>query len=152
MKHRVVDFALYRSRLQKYDYDMITIAGGDFTLPDSGTLEAILGSKSAAEEGNSNFRGVADPAVDALIAAIGRADTMEQLRDAARALDRIVTWSFFQVPELYNNLENVSFWNRFGIPEVQAKFFNADTYFTGIAEFGPWPLWCWWDKSLERKR
>jgi peptide/nickel transport system substrate-binding protein/microcin C transport system substrate-binding protein len=152
MKHRVVDFALYRSRLQKYDYDVITLAGGDFTLPDSGTLDAILGSKSADEEGNSNFRGVRDAAVDALIAAIGRADTLEQLRDAARALDRVVTWSFFQVPELYNNLENVSFWNRFGIPEVQAKFFNADTYFTGIAEFGPWPLWCWWDKSLERKR
>ena len=88
MKHRVVDFALYRSRLQKYDYDVITIAGGDFTLPDSGTLEAILGSKSAAEEGNSNFRGVRDPAVDGLIAAIGRAETMQQLRDAARALDR----------------------------------------------------------------
>ena len=152
MKHRVVDFALYRSRLQKYDYDVITIAGGDFTLPDSGSLEAILGSKSADEEGNSNFRGVRDPAVDALIVAIGRADTIEQLRDAARALDRVVTWSFFQVPELYNNLENVSFWNRFGIPDVQAKFFNADTYFTGIAEFGPWPLWCWWDKSLEGKR
>jgi peptide/nickel transport system substrate-binding protein/microcin C transport system substrate-binding protein len=152
MKHRVVDFALYRSRLQKYDYDMITIAGGDFTLPDSGTLEAILGSKSADEEGNSNFRGVRDATVDALIAAIGQADTMEQLRDAARALDRVVTWSFFQVPVLYSNSENVSFWNRFGIPEVQAKFFNADTYFTGIAEFGPWPLWCWWDKSLERKR
>jgi peptide/nickel transport system substrate-binding protein/microcin C transport system substrate-binding protein len=152
MRQRVVDFALYRSRLQKYDYDVITIAGGDFTLPDSGTLDAILGSKSADEEGNSNFRGVRDAAVDALIAAIGRAETMEQLRDAARALDRVVTWSFFQVPELYNNLENVSFWNRFGIPEIQAKFFNADTYFTGVAEFGPWPLWCWWDKSLERKR
>ena len=152
MKQRVVDFALYRSRLQKYDYDMITIAGGDFTLPDSGTLDAILGSKSAAEEGNSNFRGVADPAVDALITAIGRADTMEQLRDAARALDRVVTWSFFQVPELYNNVEPVSFWNRFGIPAVQAQFFSADTYFTGIAEFGPWPLWCWWDKSIEGKR
>lgn len=152
MKHRVVDFALYRSRLQKYDYDMITIAGGDFTLPDSGTLEAILGSKSADEEGNSNFRGVKDPAVDALITAIGRADTMEQLRDAARALDRIVTWSYFQVPVLYSNSENVSFWNRFGIPPVQAKFFNADTYFTGIGEFGPWPLWCWWDRSLTGKR
>ena len=152
MKHRVVDFALYRSRLEKYDYDMITIAGGDFTLPDSGTLEAILGSKSADEEGNSNFRGVRDPAVDAMITAIGRADTMQELQDAARALDRIVTWSYFQVPVLYSNSENVSFWNRFGIPDVQAKFFSADTYFTGIGEHGPWPLWCWWDRSLAGKR
>jgi ABC-type oligopeptide transport system substrate-binding subunit len=83
-----------------------------------------------------------------MITAIGRAETMQQLRDAARALDRIVTWSYFQVPVLYSNTENVSFWNRFGIPAVQAKYFNADT----IGDFGPWPLWCWWDKALEGKR
>ena len=150
LKERVVDFALYRTRLQKYDYDMIALAAGDFTLPDAGSLSALLGSKSFAEEGNSNFRGVKSRAVDALIEVIGRADTLEQLRDACHALDRIVTWSFFQIPDLYNNVENVSYWNRFGIPQVQAKYFNADTYFTGIGEFGPWPLWTWWDKSLEK--
>ncbi|MDP1690574.1 MAG: extracellular solute-binding protein [Burkholderiaceae bacterium] len=152
LKDRVVDFALYRTRLEKYDYDMITIAGGDFTLPDASTLAAILGSKSADEPGNSNFRGVKSKAVDALIEAIGHAQSTEALRDACRALDRVVTWGFFQIPDLYLNVENVSFWNRFGIPEVQAKYFNADTYFTGIGEFGPWPLWTWWDKSLEGKR
>ena len=149
MKDRVVDFALYRTRLQNYDYDMVGRAGGDFTLPDVGTLAAILGAKSADEPGNSNFRGVKSRAVDALIEAIGRADTLEQLRDAARALDRVVTWSFFQVPDLYNNVENVSYWSHLGMPKVQAPYFNADTYFTGINEFGPWPLWCWWDKRLE---
>jgi len=151
MKERVVDFALYRTRLQKYDYDMVAIAGGDFTLPDASALAAILGSKSADEEGNNNFRGVRSPAVDALIASIGRAETMGELRDASRALDRVVTWNFFQIPDLYNNLENVSFWNRFGIPAVQAKFFNADTYFSALNEFGPWPLWTWWLKELEGK-
>jgi peptide/nickel transport system substrate-binding protein/microcin C transport system substrate-binding protein len=151
MKERVVDFALYRTRLQKYDYDMVAIAGGDFTLPDASALAAILGSKSADEEGNNNFRGVRSPAVDALIAAIGRAETMGELRDASRALDRVVTWSFFQIPDLYNNLENASFWNRFGIPAVQAKFFNIDTYFSALNEFGPWPLWTWWLKELEGK-
>ena len=150
MKERVVDFALYRTRLEKYDYDMVAIAGGDFTLPDASALAAILGSKSADEEGNNNFRGVRSPAVDALIAAIGRAGTMGELRDACRALDRVVTWSFFQIPDLYTNLENVSYWNRFGIPAVQARFFNADTYY-GFNEFGPWPLWTWWQKDLEGK-
>ena len=152
LKERVVDFALYRTRLQKYDYDMITIAGGDFTLPDAGSMSSLLSSKSADEEGNNNFRGVKSRAVDAMIEAIGRAGTMAELRDACRALDRIVTWSFFQIPDLYLNVENVSFWNRFGIPRVQALYFSADTYFTGVSEHVPWPLWCWWDKSLERRR
>ena len=150
MKERVVDFALYRTRLEKYDYDMVALAGGDFTIPDAGTLQAILGSKSFDEPGNSNFRGVKSRAVDALIEAAGRAETMEQLRDACRALDRVVTWGFFQIADLYNNVEKVSYWNKFGMPKVQALYFNADTYFTGINEFGPWPLWTWWDKSLAK--
>jgi peptide/nickel transport system substrate-binding protein/microcin C transport system substrate-binding protein len=152
MKERTVDFALYRTRLQKYDFDMVGLAGGNFTLPDAGTLQAILGSKSCDEPGNNNFRGVKSKAVDALIEAIGRASTMEQLRDACRALDRVVTWNFYQIPVLYLNLETVSHWNRFGIPKVQALYFGADTYFTGINENFPWPLWTWWDKSLEGKR
>jgi len=148
LKERVVDFALYRTRLQKYDYDMVALAGGDFTIPDAGTLQAILGSKSFDEPGNSNFRGVKSKAVDSVIEAVGRAQTMEQLQDACRALDRIVTWSFFQIPDLFLNVENISYWDKFGIPKVQALYFNADTYFTAINEFGPWPLWTWWDKSL----
>ena len=151
MKERVVDFALYRTRLEKYDYDMIALAGGDFTLPDAGSLQSILGSKSFDEQGNSNFRGVKSKAVDAMIEAVGGAETMDQLRDACRALDRIVTWSFFQIPDLYLNVENVSYWDRFGIPKVQAPYFNADTYFTAVNEFGPWPLWTWWDKALDQR-
>ena len=38
----------------------------------------------------------------------------------------MVTWSFYQVPVLYLNVETVSHWNRFGIPKVQAKYFAAD--------------------------
>lgn len=150
MKERVVDFALYRTRLQKYDYEMIAIAGGDFSLPDGGTLAAVLGSKSADQEGNSNFSGIKSRAVDALIDAVGRAETMQQLRDAARALDRVVTWNHYRIPDLYGNSENISYWSRFGIPKVQARYFNADTYFSAVNEFGPWPLWCWWDKALEK--
>ena len=148
LKDRVVDFALYRRRLQSYDYDMCTIAEGTFTLPEASTLNAIYGSKSFAEPGNSNFRGVKSRVADALLDAMGRAGTMAELRDAARAFDRVVTWSFWQIPDLYNAVENVSHWNKFGMPAVQAKYFRADTLISGFIEHGPWPLWTWWDKSL----
>ena len=151
LKDRVVDFALYRRRIQAYDYDMVTIAEGTFTLPDLGTLQALYGSKSFSEPGNSNFRGVNSRVADALLDAMGRARTMAELRDAARAFDRVVTWSFWQIPDLYNAVENVSHWNKFGKPKVQAQFFRADTLINGFIEHGPWPLWTWWDKSLEKK-
>jgi len=146
LKEREVDFALFGRRLDEYDFEMVTIVETDFTLPKAGNLAAGYGSKSADDKGNANYRGVKSRAVDALIEAIGRAGTMEELRDAARALDRVVMWNFWQVPDLYASTQNVSYWNRFGMPKVQAKYFQADTYFNGIVEFAPWPLWTWWQK------
>ena len=148
---RVVDFALYRRRLQQYDFDMVTIAEGPFTLPEASTLSGLYGRKSFGEQGNSNFRGVNSRVADALIEAINRATTMQELRDAARAFDRVVTWSFWQIPDLYSGVENVSHWNKFGKPAVMARYFRADTLISGFVEHGPWPLWTWWDKSLDKK-
>ena len=146
MKVRLVDFALYRRRLQQYDYDMVAIVDGSFTLPQAAELSALFGSKSFAEQGNGNYRGVNSRAADALIEAMNRANTMQELRDAARAFDRVVTWSFWQIPDLYSGVENVSHWNKFGKPAVIARYFRADTLSGGFIEHGPWPLWTWWMK------
>jgi peptide/nickel transport system substrate-binding protein/microcin C transport system substrate-binding protein len=143
-KERLVDFALFRRRLEQYDYDMVTIVESRFTLPVAADLIAGYGSKSADEPGNSNFRGVKSRAVDIALEAMNRATTLDELRDAARALDRIVMWSFWQVPDLYFGREPISYWNKFGRPATIPPYFEADTWFSG----GPWPLWTWWDKSL----
>jgi peptide/nickel transport system substrate-binding protein/microcin C transport system substrate-binding protein len=148
MRFRQVDFALYRRRLQQYDFDMVAIVEGRFTLPQGADLASIYGSKSADEPGNSNFRGVKSRAVDAMIEAMNRAATLAELRDATRALDRIVMWSFWQVPDLFSGQEPISYWNRFGIPPVRAHYFQADTYY-GFVEHLPWPLVAWWDKAQE---
>jgi len=152
LKERTVDFALYRRRLEAYDFDAITIVEGDFTLPSAADLGSIYGSKAADEKGNNNFRGVKSRAADALIDNIAQAANFDELRDAARAFDRVVMWNFWQLPELYLNTEQVSYWNKFGLPALQPKYFTADTLFSGIVEFGPWPLWTWWDKSLDAKK
>jgi microcin C transport system substrate-binding protein len=148
MKDRVVDFALFRRRLQAYDYDMCTIAEGTFTLPDAQTLAAIYGSQSFKEPGNSNFRGVNSRVADVLIETMARARTLTELRDAARAFDRVATWSFWQIPDLFGPSENVSHWDKFGKPAVMAPYFRADTIISGFTEHAPWPLWTWWDRSL----
>lgn len=151
LKERLVDFALYRRRLQQYDFDMVGIVEGRFTLPEAAVMAVIYGSKSADEPGNSNFRGVKHPAVDALIAAMDRAETLAELRDATRALDRVVMWHFWQVPNLYVASENVSHWNKFGKPKNMAHYFQTDTLISGFLEHAPWPIWTWWDKSLDKR-
>ncbi len=148
LKERVVDFALFRRRLQQYDFELVTIVEGRFTLPKPAELAAVYGSKAADEQGNSNFRGVKSRAVDALIEAMNRATTMQALRDSARALDRVVMWNFWQIPDLYGGSQPVSYWDKFGIPATMPPYFEADTLISGFVEWAPWPLWCWWDKSL----
>lgn len=146
-KQRLVDAALFRRRLQQYDFDMVGIVEGAFTLPEAADLTSSYSSKSADEPGNNNFRGVRSRAVDALLKVLAEAQEMDRLRDAARALDRVVMWSFYQIPDLYGRYERCSHWNRFGKPKTRAHYFRADTLINGFTEYGPWPLWTWWIKD-----
>ena len=87
----------------------------------------LYGSKSADEKGNNNFRGVKSAAVDHILEAMDRGDDARRaFRDACRALDRVVMWSHWQVPELYADYEPMSYWDKFGMPAVRPQFFTAD--------------------------
>jgi len=147
MKERNVDFALYRRRLEEYDFDLIAIAGGDFTLPDATGLLTAFGSKSADEKGNNNFRGVKSAAADHLIKLMSEARTMDGLRDASRALDRVIMWSHWQIPDLYASDEKSSYWNKFGMPAQRPRFFTIDT----ASGFPAWPLETWWIKDPAKR-
>ncbi len=73
LKVRSVDFALYQRRLEEYDFDMVTIVEGDFTLPKAVGPGAALRQQVGRREGQQQLRGVKSPAVDHLIAAMADA-------------------------------------------------------------------------------
>ena len=149
-KVRNVDYALYARRLEEYDFDMITIVEGAFSLPSVADYVTLYGSRSADEKGNNNFRGVKSAAVDRILEAMRRAQTLEEFRDACRALDRVVMWNHWQVPELYADYEPMSYWDKFGIPPVRPKYFTADLP-PDVDPQLPWPLATWWIKALEKR-
>lgn len=150
IKARAVDFALYRTRLENYDFDTITIVEGRFTLPKPNDLAQLYGSKSADEKGNNNFRGVKSAAVDKLIETMSRAATLDELRTAARALDRVIMWNHWQVPELYFASESASFWNKFGMPDVRPLYYSIDSPLDAVPQ-GPWPLITWWMRDAQAR-
>ncbi|MEO5696432.1 MAG: extracellular solute-binding protein [Burkholderiaceae bacterium] len=145
LKLRDVDYALYRRRLEEYDFDMVAIVEGTFTLPSASDLINLYGSKSADEKGNSNFRGVKSPAVDAILKAMAAATTLDELRTASRAIDRVVMWSHWQVPDLYFANERVSYWDKFGMPDVRPKYFTIES---AIDPYPAWGVTMWWIKDL----
>jgi peptide/nickel transport system substrate-binding protein/microcin C transport system substrate-binding protein len=142
MRLRRVDFALYRKRLDVYDFDLVAIAGGSFTLPSPIDYITTLGSKGADQPGGNNFRGVKSPVVDALLQAMDRARTLEALEDACRALDRVVLHEHWQVPDLYSSSLRASYWDRFRKPAQKPLFYAIDT----VSGLPDWPIATWWMK------
>ena len=98
LKFRPVDFALYQQRLQKFDFDITSIAYGGTNNPGQEYAD-LFGSKAADSEDSGNLAGLKSPAVDALIARMTAAKRQEDLLPACRALDRVVMHSYILVPQ-----------------------------------------------------
>lgn len=147
LKLRLVDFALYRKRLETFDFDMTIIRVGDFTLPGAADLKSMYGSQSADVEGSNNYRGLKSAAVDHLIASMEKARTMEALRDAARALDRVIMHGYYQVPDLYLGANRVSRWDRLGIPGTVPKYYTI----ASPSEWLQWAVTAWWAKDAAQR-
>jgi len=148
---RKVDYALFSQRLTDFQFDMVTIVEPAFTLPEVSNYVDLYGSKAADEKGSGNFRGVKSKAVDHVLDAMGGAKTLDEFRDACRALDRIVMWSFYQVPELYSNFEDMSYWNKFDMPATRPRYFQIDNSPT-LTSLLAWPLTTWWIKDPAQRR
>jgi len=144
MKFRQVDFAVYTKRLEVFDFDIVGLRTIDFTLPAVGDLKDQYGSKGAETPGSNNFRGIRSPAVDRLLEAMEKARSIEELRDASRALDRVIMHGYYQIPALYSGTFRVSRWDRFGLPATQPKFFTIES---GLEVWPVWPLMAWWSRD-----
>lgn len=125
---RRIDSAQYLNRVMARDYDMIVTGYGVSTSPGM-ELYNNFGSKVAKDSGSSNYMVLRDPAVDSLIDGLAKADTKPAMIDYAHALDRVLQWGFYWIPNYYPPGSSTVWWNRFGIPKVQASNSEAiDTW------------------------
>jgi microcin C transport system substrate-binding protein len=95
---RAVDFALYQQRLQKFDFDITSLAYPGTQNPGQEYAD-LFGSKAAVQEDSGNLSGLQNPAVDALIQAMTAAKTRAQLLPACRALERVIMRSHVLIPQ-----------------------------------------------------
>lgn len=112
---RVVDPSQYEERLKRFDFEMITDTLLQSHAPGNEQRERF-GSDSATKEASSNRAGIRSPAVDAIIEDIIYARTRDELVAAARALDRVIMWSHYFVPQWYNPVSWIAHWDKFGRP------------------------------------
>ena len=115
-----VDYAQYTSRRREKDFDMITFAYPKYLEPSTGLYQQF--GSEAHEYSVFNPAGLADPAVDKLIAAIVEATDQETLQSNVRALDRVLRAKRFMVPTWYRDVSWVAYWDFYEHPENLPPF------------------------------
>jgi len=136
---RTVDQAHYENRLRSWDFDVITFAWGQSLLPGN-EQRGYWGSQAADQPGSDNILGIKNPAVDEMITHIITAKTRDDLVAAAKALDRILLWNQYVVPQWGYAKLRTARWNRFGRPDPLPKY--------GMSAF---PTVWWWDADRAAK-
>jgi microcin C transport system substrate-binding protein len=114
---RVVDSAQFESRLRSFDYDMIIHSWGESLSPGNEQRD-YWGSQTADVAGSQNLAGIKNPAVDVLIDRIIFAKSRGELVSATKALDRVLLWNFYVVPQYTYPFARYARWDRFSHAEL----------------------------------
>jgi microcin C transport system substrate-binding protein len=114
---RIVDDAQYENRLRSFDFDMIIDQWGESLSPGNEQRE-FWGSQMADQPGSRNTIGIKNPAVDALIDQVIFAKDRAGLVAATHALDRVLLWNFYVVPQFTYGFSRYARWDRFGHAEL----------------------------------
>lgn len=122
---RIVDPSQYVNRVNNFDFDVDTTALNQSASPGNEQRD-FWGSKAADSPGSRNVMGIKDPIVDALVDRVIFATNREDLVAATHALDRVLLWNYYVVPQYHRPVQWVAYWNKFGIPEKQSEYIGAD--------------------------
>ncbi len=136
LNFRPVDFALYQQRLQKFEFDITTLAYPGTHSPGQEYAD-MFGSKAADIEDSGNLTGIKNPAVDALINSMTSAKTKAELIPACRALERAITHNHVLLPQYTAATHRIAYNAR-----RLEKPKNMPPYAPGEA----WAIDTWWSK------
>jgi microcin C transport system substrate-binding protein len=118
---RIVDDAQYQNRLRSFDFDMIVDVWGQSLSPGNEQRD-FWGSQTADQPGSKNTIGIKNPAVDALIEKVIFAKDRDTLVAATKALDRVLLWNFYVVPQFTYGFSRYARWDRFSHAEPMPKY------------------------------
>jgi microcin C transport system substrate-binding protein len=118
---RTVDVAQYEKRMETFDYDMAVVAFGQSLSPGNEQRE-YWGSKAADEPGSRNVIGIKSKVIDALIEELIQSPNRASLVAHTRALDRVLQYGYYVIPNYHIAAFRVAYWNKFRRPAVTPKY------------------------------
>jgi microcin C transport system substrate-binding protein len=136
---RTVDDAQYENRTRAFDFDIV-VNNWPQSLSPGNEQRGDWGSRAADRPGSRNLIGINNPAVDKLINRLVFAKSREELVAATRALDRVLLWNNYVVPQWTYGKVRTAYWNRFAHPDKMPEY--------GASAF---PTIWWWDEAKAAK-
>lgn len=114
---RTVDSAQYKKRTDDFDFDVVMQVWPQ-TLSPGNEQRGYWSSAYADQPGSPNVLGLKDPVVDALVEQIVAAPDRQSLVARTHALDRVLQWGFYVIPNWYIPYDRLAYWDKFGRPAV----------------------------------
>ena len=118
---RTVDDSRYINRLRSHDFDMIVGGAGGGSSPGN-EQRAFWGSEHADNEGSINYAGVKDPVIDELVQLVISAPDRKSLIMRTRALDRVLLWGHYYIPQWHIPHYRIAYWDKFSRPAIKPKY------------------------------
>lgn len=136
---RTIDPIQYENRLRDWDFDIVVGSWPESLSPGNEQRE-FWGTKAADAPGSRNIVGIKNPVIDKLIERVIFATDREDLVAATKALDRVLLWNHYVVPQWNYPKVRTARWDRFGRPAELPKY--------GLSGF---PLIWWYDAAKADK-
>jgi microcin C transport system substrate-binding protein len=136
---RTIDSSQYENRLRSWDFDIVVSSWGESLSPGNEQRE-YWGSQAADMAGSRNIIGIKNPAIDKLIERVIFTKDRDDLVAATKALDRVLLWNHYVVPQWNYPKVRTARWDRFGQPAEMPKY--------GLSGF---PTIWWWDADKAAK-
>jgi len=125
---RTVDVAQYEKRMETFDFDMAVTLFPQSLSPGNEQRE-FFGSPAADQPGSRNVLGIKSPVIDEVIEELIRAPDRASLVAHARALDRVLQYGYYVVPQFHLGAFWVAYWDKFRRPETAPKYgLGIDTW------------------------
>ena len=125
---RTVDSSQYQQRLETFDFDMVVSTFRQSLSPGNEQRD-FWGSDAADTNGSRNIIGIKNIAIDKLIERVISAKDRNDLIVATRALDRVLLWNYYVIPQWHISSYRVLNWDIFGKPKVKPKYsLGANTW------------------------
>ncbi|MDN2567328.1 extracellular solute-binding protein [Aquibium sp. A9E412] len=122
---RIVDTTQYVNRYRGFEFDVVTFVHQQSQSPGNEQRD-FWSSEAADAPGSRNLPGIRNEAVDTLVDRIIFAEDRAELVAATRALDRVLLWNFYVVPQWHLPEVWIAHWDKFGIPEEQPGYIGLD--------------------------